>query len=638
MITSSGTLTSPEDVPDESRGAPAGPAAADVLTTPTSYRLLVVSAFVTSIICLVAAYFAPRLAISTMFGLFWLAMIILVGASTWVLFVGRFSDRARLVTLTAVSVVTYLPKLFRSYRRPAYLDELLHLGQARLVQQGILMGHNSQDPTVGYFPLYQLLAVAVHDVTRLSLWDSDLLVAGLGHVAIVLGICVLARQVTGSVRIAATAGLLYAIGPSVLFWLSEASYESVGLPLALFTAYACLRVAADGRRRWLWVAAAGMIATTSAQPVSGLFLACFLLIIGLSDSYRDGAYRRFERLPVLLLLGLGSAAVNLVWIAATNWTVIWTYVLPGSSAFTSALSAVAHFADHRSFFQGSGLPAYERYCGEATLVLVPLALIACFVLYRRGSLRQSMSERERVVLRGCFVLGALFVLSYPFDLSPTSVTWVHRSWQLVWVGVCLLFAYLVVRVADGTSVRSAAANHCLKAAVVAFVLVTLVGNTSVNAPASYMFAVPYQLGSGAGLVTSDQLDAASWMRLNAPGAVIASDGDTAVVQWAYGGTLSAPGAFPTWELTFGGARLGSVAQRDVRQYRVGYLIVDKLMYHQTSARGYLYSPTEPHAFHESPVPLAAYERLVTASWIRLVYSNPQIAIFKLLPPAQSEPS
>jgi len=638
MITSSGTLTSPEDVPDEGTGAPTGPTAEDVLTTPTSHRLVVVSAFVTSTICLIAAYFAPRLAVSTMFGLFWLAMIILVSASMWVLFMGRFSDRARLVTLAAASVVTYLPKLFRSYRRPAYLDELLHLGQARLAQQGVLMGHNSQDPTVGYFPLYQLLVVATHDVTRLSLWDSDLLVSGLGHVAIVLAVYVLARQVAGRVRIGATAGLLYAIGPSVLFWLSEASYESVGLPLALFTAYACLRAAGNDRRRWLWVAALGMIATTSAQPVSGLFLACFLLIMGLSDSYRGGAYRRFGRVPVLLVLGSGSAAVNLVWIAATNWTVIWSYVLPGSSAFTSALSAIAHFANHRSFFQGSGLPAYERYCGEATLVLVPLALIVCFLFYRRGNLRPSMSERERVVLRACFVLGALFVVSYPFDLSPTSLTWVHRSWQLVWVGVCLLFAYLIARVTDDTAPRSAAATHWLKAGVVGFVLVTLVGNTSVNAPASYMFAVPYQLGSGAGLVTTDQLDAASWMRLNAPGAVIASDGDTEVVQWAYGNTLSASAAFPTWELTFAGARLGPVAQREVSQYRVGYLVVDKLMYHETSARGYLYSPQEPHAFHESPVPVASYERLLTASWIRLVYSNPQIAIFKLLPPMQSEPS
>jgi hypothetical protein len=35
----------------------------------------------------------------------------------WVLFVGCFSDRARLVTLATASVITYLPKLFRSYRR-----------------------------------------------------------------------------------------------------------------------------------------------------------------------------------------------------------------------------------------------------------------------------------------------------------------------------------------------------------------------------------------------------------------------------------------------------------------------------------------------------------------------------------------
>lgn len=638
MISSSGTLASPRGAPDKGTGVPPGPTAKDVSSAPTGHKLLVVSAFLAATICLIGAYFWPRTPVSAKFGLFWLAMIILVAAVMWVLFVGCFSDRARLVTLATASVITYLPKLFRSYRRPAYLDELLHLGQAHLLQQGVLIGHNSQDPTVGYFPLYQLLVVTAHDVTRLSLWDSDLLVAGLGHVAIVLAVYLLARQVTGSVRIGATAGLLYATGPSVLFWLSEASYESVGLPLAVFSAYVCLRAAERDRRRWLWAAAVAMIATASAQPVSGLFLTCFLVILGLSDSYRGGTYRRLGAVPVLLVLGSASLAVNLIWIAATNWTVIWSYVLPGAAAFSSAFSAIVHFGSHRSFFQGSGLPAYERYCGEITLVLVPLALVASLVLYRRGNLRPSMSERERVMLRGCLVLGALFVVSYPFDLSPTSLIWVHRSWQLVWVGVCLLLACLIDRVWNGTARRSASATSWLKAGVLVFLLVTLVGNTSVNAPASYMFAVPYQLGSGAGLVTTDQLDAASWMRAKAPGAVIASDGDTEVVQWAYGDTRSAPGAFPTWELTSAQARLGSVAQRAVRKYRVGYLVVDKLMYHETSSRGFLYSPEEPHAFHESPVPLASYGRLLTAGWIRLVYSNPQVAIFKLLPPLQSEPS
>ena len=638
MITSSEALVSPDQVTFDGSGGSPGRSADDVSITSVGHRLVVIVAFLLATLCLIGAYFRPRTPVSATFGLFWLAMIVLVGTSTWALCVGRFSDRARLVTLATVGVITYLPKLFRSYRQPAYLDELLHFGQAHLLLSGVLLGHNSQDPTVGYFPLYQLLIVAVHELTRLSLWDSDLLVAGLGHLATVLAVCLLAQHVAGSVRIGATTGLLFSIGPSVLFWLSEASYESVGLPLALFSAYACLRVAGGDRRRWLWVAGAGMIATTGTQPVSGLFLAGFLLVLGLSDSYRKGAYRRLGSVPVLLVLGSACLAVNLAWIAATNWTVIWGYLLPGGAAVTSALSAIVHLGGRRSFFEGSGLPAYERWCGTITLVLVPLALITCLVLYRQGSLRPSMNEREKVMLRGCFLLSALFVASYPFDLSPASATWVHRSWQLDWVGVCLLLSYLIVGVTSGTARRALTATNVVKAVVVLCVLVTLVGETSTNAPASYMFARPYQLGSGVGLVTNDQLDAASWMRANAPGAVIASDIDTEVVQWAYGGTTSVSGAFPTWDLTFEAARLGSAARREVAQYKVGYLVVDKLMYHETSTSGYVYAPQEPNAFHELPVPWASYERLLATSWIRLVYSNQQIVIFKLLPTSLPAPS
>jgi hypothetical protein len=242
-----------------------------------------------------------------------------------------------------------------------------------------------------------------------------------------------------------------------------------------------------------------------------------------------------------------------------------------------------------------------------------------------------MRTEEQVVVRACLVLGALFVASYPLGLSPAALTWVHRSWQLLWVGVCLLLSYLIVRAMDGAGRWNVWSAVWLKVGVVAFVLLVLVGETSISASASYMFALPYQFGSGVGLVTADQRNAAMWMSANAPGAVIASDSDTEVVQWAYGGTRSASGEFPTWELTFADARPDGAERKAAREYGVKFLVVDRLMYREVSTTGYVYSPEEPHAFHESPVPVAAYDRLLRASWMRLVYSNRQMAIFRLLP-------
>jgi hypothetical protein len=125
--------------------------------------------------------------------------------------------------------------------------------------------------------------------------------------------------------------------------------------------------------------------------------------------------------------------------------------------------------------------------------------------------------------------------------------------------------------------------------------------------------------------------AAAWMKTHAPvHARIVSDPDTDLVEWSYA-QETVVAAFPTWKLTFrasGPTRQGEV---EARRYHIQYLVVDKLMYQEVSALGYVYSIYEPGAFSDPrPVPASAYEGLLHTSWLRLVYSNPQIAIFKLV--------
>ncbi len=615
----------------------AGPAASgldrrgSVSQLKTRDTVLLALALSVSTLCIVAAYFPPGEALATRFALFWAGMVLLTVACYVTVSVRRLSSLGMTTLIAVAGTVSYLPKLFRSLPRPAYLDELFHLRQSELLLHGVLLGGNTADPTVGYFPLFQVTTVAVHGVTTLSLWHSALVVAGLGHVLLLLAIYALALEFGFTARVAASASLFYMAGPSVLFWLSEASYESIALPLAVFAAVGCMRFArAPSVGRGLL--AGGMVfLTVVAQPVSALFLAFVLLVLGTLDSISsDKVYRPVRYgLSVLVIAGVGTVVVDLAWFAAMGWSTVWHYILPSAGNLGAALTAILHLGHHRNFFRTSDLPSYEQYAGEFTLAIVPVVLGLAYLQYRHRGCRD---VRTRLGLRAGFVMGALFVASYPFDLSTATFIWVHRSWQLVWVGVCVVLAVFADRIAPGGLHRAGSVFRGLLPAT-ALLVVTLVGNTANNAPADYMFPVSYQFGAGVGLVTPQQLSAATWLRKHASGARIVSDTNTDVVQWAYGDVT--PVHFPTWQLTFAGAALGARVEAQVRRYRVDYLVVDRLMYRERSAAGYVYSPKEPHAFSEGPVPASAYNRLLHTKWIHLVYSNRQVSIFALRPRAQS---
>jgi hypothetical protein len=160
------------------------------------------------------------------------------------------------------------------------------------------------------------------------------------------------------------------------------------------------------------------------------------------------------------------------------------------------------------------------------------------------------------------------------------------------------------------------------------VVLLLVGNTAITAASDFMFPGRYHLG-GFGLTTSNELAAARWMGSHHPGVRIVSDPASSLVQWEYGDVT--PVSFPTWELTFGDPNRKSV-RKLLRAEHVQYLVVDRLMYREVSPTGYIYSSIEPGAFHEPhPLPIQDYYQLSTAPWIRSVYVNHQMAIFRLRP-------
>ena len=157
-----------------------------------------------------------------------------------------------------------------------------------------------------FFPLYPLLARgvawtvgagAVHVVALLfALW----LVAAVASFFATVALFELVRRSSGS-SAARRAAALFLLGPYAVFLVASYS-ESLYLAGAVGAWYFC------SRRRYVWCAVSGIIATLSRA--SGLFLVPALLVLYITTTVREG---RRLRVRDLLLVGCSGLGVLGYW-------------------------------------------------------------------------------------------------------------------------------------------------------------------------------------------------------------------------------------------------------------------------------------------------------------------------------------
>ncbi len=154
----------------------------------------------------------------------------------------------------------------------SYFDELLHattLGQ--IEQSNHLFALNTLLPVSGYYPGLEVATDAVTSVTGLSALNAATVLLVIARVISMLAIIGLIRAVSGSTRAGAIAAVLYLCNSQFLFFNSQYSYQSLALPLAVFTAYAFL-VRSRGSRTALVLPLAGLAGVTVVHHLTAMLL------------------------------------------------------------------------------------------------------------------------------------------------------------------------------------------------------------------------------------------------------------------------------------------------------------------------------------------------------------------------------
>ncbi len=564
--------------------------------------------------------------------LFWMGLAAILGsAMTFVLARSR-TRTERLVVLVGAAGLAFVPKVLMSMSGPRYYDEFFHLRQAAdTVAAGKLFLPNPGLPVVRFYPGLSAVTTVIHDLSGLSLWRSGQLIVLVAHVVTVLAIFLIAEGIWRDDRVAAVAALLYAVGPSFIYFDSQYGYESLALPFLAATVFCAVSIRRAGTnaeaRSFAVVGALLGVGCILTHHLTAIALAIVLAVLAVASLLRDRSR------PVRAARYTGALAV-MVAAAVAGW--IGTYARP-TIAYLSPYprQALSELTGHSStptvifidgatrrvispshaLFSQSSAPGYEKAAGFAAPALLALAFaVTALMLIRR--------RRWPSGLGPFLVLGGLYFASLPFTLVAAGGEGAHRSWAYTYLGVVLVVA------GGGTWVLDRHVRHgrrtlvVVAAGLVAALAVVTLGSQAVSEDTDYRFPGPYQFESDTLGVTPELRATSAWfLATYGPGHNLLTDRTSGEVLISSGRQDPVPYVSEVNYLPF--ATVGLLPRSLVRTLANDgddFMVVDKRIERLVGK----HAPLGPAVQPIDPANLNRYRSL---PWVQLVYESTNYAVY-----------
>jgi len=557
--------------------------------------------------------------------LFWAGLVTMFIPPAVMILLPRTSRPVRIGCTLLVGVAFQLSRFALFPLQFVFHDELIHEAALNQIETSHrLFQTNSLLPVTSSYPGLELATYGVHDVLGLPNRAAALVVLLLARSILALAILLGIERITGSLRIATLASLLYICNEQYLFFNSQFSYQTLALPLAIFTVYLLLRnehQPGDGpfRRSAVLLPMAAFAATAVTHHLTSMLLAlCLCLWLLVEHRTRPGSQLErslrwcvpFSVLTVVVVAARpGNSVLSYLHnIAYTSWAAVWA-LLTGKQT-------------HRLFTDSSGYksPAWEVYVtlGSELAAVIGLAFALVWV-YRHRTWRRYGS------LAALFVAMAVFYPLVPAGHLTTATSEVtDRASGFLFLGVAFVFAvYIAAHRRWLHGPRLAVTTACL---VLVFVGQIILGT-----------GPPWGETPGPYLVSADQrsidrynIAAAEWSADHlATGSTVLADRDAGLLAGALGHlhpiTHVATGVdasaillAPTW--TPQDAAL-------LRKLHIEYVIVDERDSDGLPRMGVYYEGGEYDINRTTPVSRAALVKLASLPGIQRIYDNGAIVIY-----------
>jgi hypothetical protein len=521
--------------------------------------------------------------------LFWAGLAAVVMPAAVSLLSRRASRSDRILLVTATGLFGYAAKVLHDPTQFVISDEFTHLSAAQqltdahaLYQSQPLAGLNA---AAGYPGLHAVTA-ALHEVTSLSLFASGVLVIAAARIVLMIALYLLVERVTGSSRVAGVAALLYAADANFLFWMSQLSYESLSLPLFVAAVFAVISRPADRRGPWLALTACAVILGAAIIPTHHLTSYAFAALLWLLTLASLATGERSARMPYLATFATAGAAL---W-----FSLVATGTRPYLEVvFRRTYDAIADVASGgtRKPFESAGLSTPPL---EQALAFVAVALVCAGLLLGLRALwrRSAVDGRPPMATATALLVGAsgcVFLLGYPLKLFPGAWETANRAADFLFIGVAILLAVAVVRLADGGRWPGRR-----RAALAVLAAVAVCGGVSQGWPAKLLLSQPLTVKTSSGDVIAPQSAAdARWLVSHLP------HGSRYVADETSGRWLAVDGA----QTVFGGrstgvpemlkqARLAGWQRSLLVRKGVDYVVVDQRKISANNLAGYFFASGE----------------------------------------------
>ncbi|MBL7253963.1 hypothetical protein [Paractinoplanes lichenicola] len=585
---------------------------------------------------LVAANRAAEWDTGDQFGLFWLGLLVFtLPAVAWLVRHGS-SARLRVAVLTAYAGFTYLPKLLRTPDGPLYHDEFAHWRQAhQILLDGRLFEQNPIVKVVGDFPGLHSTVASISALTGVSIWHGALFVLITAHLLVVLGVAVLAEEIWQDGRVAAVAAVLYSLNSSFLFFDTQFGYESLAIPLLVWTLVALHRAMRGpaGRARLGWSAVTLVLsaATIATHHLTALGLLGVMLILCAVATAR--ALRRSHPRAVTWTAWVltGSAAVLVVTYLAVVAPRTAGYLDP---YLAKALDQVAGMAGSsgsgkRTLFRESIAPWWERYAAFGAQGLAGAAMAAALWRLRYRRTGDAVSRTGALAM---LVLGSLYFPAALLILTPSGAEGARRSWAFSYLGIAVVVAPVVVALLDHATRRTA--RVAVAVALLAACTVGLVGNTAAGMNPSYRFPGPPVFGSDTRSSTPEVAAASAWLHeTQGRDLRIVADRYSGLIFGSYGEQRPVTGSqsFRTYDLYLAQPDQ-DIPPRLIEQlssWKFGYLIVDRRMAREVPEIQIYFETNEPVPHDGRPAfTLGQLTKFDRTPWTIKIYDSGNIAIYR----------
>ena len=485
--------------------------------TPTRVRpghralaLLAAAFFASGVLLALAEWQAARGGGSAHYYLFWLGYLAAAAPAAWLLVRDATNGATRGALVVALGFWSLVPTLLRTGGTPLFFDEFSHL---RMLQDLVHTGHPVSSTGLlqigASFPGLELVTSGLYHLSGLSLWLAALTVAGVAHVALLAGVYVLVRDAARSPRAGAIAAVAYSLNPSWLFFDAQFSYETLALPMLVWSLVFALRGTAvrhgtaTRRARGTQLALAvllsgGLVVTHHVTSVVNC--AALIGIAVVATVQRRGVLR-----------GATETSALAAWLLAA-WAVVlttWRFVDVGHPLLVY-LGPTFHLSQQlRQLLSllglGAGLPAHSAFASSSApffevacaYLMLPVLLVAfVWAVWGLASVRRTLTPLAYVMV----LLGALFFVSLPLASAAAYSESVHRSWAYSFLGLAVVLGLAGAAALDGRLSITfrhrglwpppARAHRSLRPIVAACALVVAIGGVSVGTSTSYRFGGP----------------------------------------------------------------------------------------------------------------------------------------------------